>query len=146
MLGGVVKQFWSEVLWEDEDVMFIDMPPGTGDVALTIFQSLPLEGIVVVTSPQELVGLIVEKAVKMANLMRIPVIGLVENLSYIKCPDCGSIIRPFGESHIKKLALQYGIPHTAEMPIDPSLAKAVDAGRIEEIADNPLEQFAKEIL
>ncbi len=146
ILGGVVKQFWSEVLWEDEDVMFIDMPPGTGDVALTIFQSLPLEGIVVVTSPQELVGMIVEKAVKMANLMNIPVIGLVENMSYIKCPDCGKIIRPFGESHIKKLAVQYGIPHVAEMAIDPELAKAVDEGRIEEIADNPLEQFAKEIL
>ena len=138
MLGGVVKQFWSEVLWEDEDVMFIDMPPGTGDVALTIFQSLPLEGIVVVTSPQ--------KAVRMANLMNIPVIGLVENMSYITCPDCGKIIRPFGESHIKKLAVQYGIPHVAEMAIDPDLAKAVDEGRIEELAENPLEKFAKEIL
>ena len=146
LLGGVVKQFWSEVLWEDEDVMFIDMPPGTGDVALTIFQSLPLEGIIVVTSPQELVGMIVEKAVKMANLMKIPVIGLVENMSYIRCPDCGNILRPFGESHIKKLAVQYGIPHTAELPIDPELAKAVDAGRIEEIAENPLEKFTKEIL
>ena len=146
MLGGIVKQFWSEVLWEDEDVMFIDMPPGTGDVALTIFQSLPLEGIVVVTSPQELVGMIVEKAVKMANLMNIPVIGLVEDMSYIKCPDCGRIIRPFGESHIKKLAVQYGIPHVAEMAIDPALAKAVDEGRIEQLPENPLEQFAKEIL
>ena len=126
--------------------MFIDMPPGTGDVALTIFQSLPLEGIVVVTSPQELVGMIVEKAVRMANLMNIPVIGLVENMSYIKCPDCGKIIRPFGESHIKKLAVQYGIPHVAEMAIDPDLAKAVDEGRIEELAENPLEKFAKEIL
>ena len=146
VLGGVVKQFWSEVLWEDEDVMFIDMPPGTGDVVLTIYQSLPLEGIVVVTSPQELVGMIVEKAVKMANMMDIPVIGLVENMSYIKCPDCGKIIRPFGESHIKKLALQYGIPHTAELPMDPALSQAVDSGRIEEIRNNPLEDFAKEIL
>ena len=146
ILGGVVTQFWSEVLWEDEDVMFIDMPPGTGDVALTIFQSLPLEGIIVVTSPQELVGMIVEKAVKMANLMNIPVIGLVENMSYIKCPDCGKVIRPFGESHIKKLAVQYGIPHVAELPMDPALAKAADEGRIEEIAENPLDRFAKEIL
>ena len=140
MLGGIVKQFWSEVLWEDEDVMFIDMPPGT------VYQSLPIAGIVIVTTPQELVGMIVEKAVRMANLMSIPVIGLVENMSYIKCPDCGKIIRPFGESHIKKLAVQYGIPHVAEMAIDPELAKAVDEGRIEQLAENPLEKFAKEIL
>ena len=146
VISGVIKQFWTEVLWEDEDVMFIDMPPGTGDVALTIFQSLPLEGIIVVTSPQELVGMIVEKAVKMANMMDIPVIGLVENMSYLKCPDCGKIIRPFGESHIKKLALQYGIPHTAELPMDPQLAQAVDSGRIEEIKENPLEVFARAIL
>ena len=146
VISGVVKQFWTEDLWEDEDVMFIDMPPGTGDVALTIFQSLPLEGIVVVTSPQELVGMIVEKAVKMANMMNIPVIGLVENMSYLKCPDCGKVLRPFGESHIKKLALQYGIPHTAELPIDPELARAVDEGRIEEIKENYLEDFAKAIL
>ena len=146
VIAGVIKQFWTEVWWNDEDVMFIDMPPGTGDVPLTIFQSLPLEGIVVVTSPQELVGKIVEKAVKMANLMSIPVIGLVENMSYIKCPDCGKVLRPFGESHIKKLALQYGIPHTAEMPIDPQLAQLVDSGRIEELKENPLEKFTKEIL
>ena len=146
VISGVVKQFWTEVIWENEDVMFIDMPPGTGDVALTIFQSLPLEGIVVVTSPQELVGMIVEKAVKMANMMNIPVIGLVENMSYLKCPDCGKILRPFGESHIKKLALQYGIPHTAELPIDPELAQAVDGGRIEDLKTNYLEDFAKAIL
>ncbi len=146
VISGVVKQFWTEVIWENEDVMFIDMPPGTGDVALTIFQSLPLEGIVVVTSPQELVGMIVEKAVKMANMMNIPVIGLVENMSYLRCPDCGKILRPFGESHIKKLALQYGIPHTAELPIDPELAQAVDAGRIEDLKTNYLEDFAKAIL
>ena len=146
VISGVVKQFWTEVIWENEDVMFIDMPPGTGDVALTIFQSLPLEGIVVVTSPQELVGMIVEKAVKMANMMNIPVIGLVENMSYVRCPDCGKILRPFGESHIKKLALQYGIPHTAELPIDPELAQAVDGGRIEDLKTNYLEDFAKAIL
>ncbi len=146
VISGVVKQFWTEVIWENEDVMFIDMPPGTGDVALTIFQSLPLEGIVVVTSPQELVGMIVEKAVKMANMMNIPVIGLVENMSYLRCPDCGKILRPFGESHIKKLALQYGIPHTAELPIDPELAQAVDGGRIEDLKTNYLEDFAKAIL
>ena len=146
VIAGVVKQFWTEVIWENEDVMFIDMPPGTGDVALTIFQSLPLEGIVVVTSPQELVGMIVEKAVKMANMMNIPVIGLVENMSYLRCPDCGKILRPFGESHIKKLALQYGIPHTAELPIDPELAQAVDGGRIEDLKTNYLEDFAKAIL
>ena len=146
VIAGAVKQFWTDVLWEDEDVMFIDMPPGTGDVALTIFQSLPLEGIVVVTSPQELVGLIVEKAVKMANMMDIPVIGLVENMSYLKCPDCGKILRPFGESHIKKLALQYGIPHTAELPIDPQLAGAADRGRIEELSEGYLDEFARAIL
>ena len=146
VISGVGKQFWTEVIWENEDVMFIDMPPGTGDVALTIFQSLPLEGIVVVTSPQELVGMIVEKAVKMANMMNIPVIGLVENMSYLRCPDCGKILRPFGESHIKKLALQYGIPHTAELPIDPELAQAVDGGRIEDLKTNYLEDFAKAIL
>ena len=146
VISGVVKQFWTEVIWENEDVMFIDMPPGTGDVALTIFQSLPLEGIVVVTSPQELVGMIVEKAVKMANMMNIPVIGLVENMSYLRCPDCGKLLRPFGESHIKKLALQYGIPHTAELPIDPELAQAVDGGRIEDLKTNYLEDFAKAIL
>ena len=146
VISGAVKQFWTDVFWEDEDVMFIDMPPGTGDVALTIFQSLPLEGIVVVASPQELVSIIVEKAVKMANMMDIPVIGLVENMSYLKCPDCGRVIRPFGESHIKKLAVQYGIPHVAELPIDPELAAAVDSGRIEETETNYLEDFAKSIL
>ena len=146
VIAGLVKQFWTDVHWGDLDVMFVDMPPGTGDVPLTVFQSLPVDGVVVVSSPQELVEMIVSKSVKMAKAMEKPVLGLVENMSYLKCPDCGKVIRPFGESHIKKLALQYGIPHIAELPIDPELANAVDTGRIEELKTNYLEDFAKAIL
>ena len=111
--------------------MFIDMPPGTGDVPLTVFQSIPLDGIVIVTSPQELVGMIVEKAVNMANMMQVPVLGLVENLSYVRCPDCGHVIHPFGESRLDATAAKHGITATAQMPIDPTLAKLCDAGNIE---------------
>ena len=146
VIAGAVKQFWTDVVWEDIDVMFVDMPPGTGDVTLTVFQSLPVEGLVIVTSPQELVGMIVQKAVKMAGMMNIPVMGLVENMSYVTCPECGEIIRPFGESHLKELADQYAIPFTAELPIDPKLAKAYDAGLIEGAAGDYLKDMLGQLL
>ncbi len=146
VIAGAVKQFWTDVIWKDEDVMFVDMPPGTGDVTLTVFQSLPVEGVVIVTSPQELVGMIVEKAVKMAGMMDIPVLGLVENMSYVKCPECGEIIRPFGEGRLKKMALQYGIPYTAELPIDPELTSACDQGLIEDVAGDYLKELCDELL
>jgi len=145
VIAGAVKQFWTDVIWENEDYMFVDMPPGTGDVTLTVFQSLPVDGVVIVTSPQELVGMIVEKAVKMANMMNIPVLGIVENMSYVTCPKCKEIIRPFGESHLKKLALSYGIPNTAELPIDPTLARACDSGVIEDIAGDYLKELFEAI-
>lgn len=131
IIAGSVKQFWTDVLWGSVDVMFIDMPPGTGDVPLTVFQSLPVDGIVVVTSPQQLVSMIVQKAVHMADLMKIPVLALVQNMSYVQCPGCNEIVRPFGESDISALARQYNIPVTAELPIQKDLATACDAGLIE---------------
>lgn len=146
MIAGVVKQFWTDTIWKDEDVMFVDMPPGTGDVTLTVFQSLPLAGVVIVSTPQELVGMIVEKAVKMANMMDVPVLALVENMSYIKCPDCGEIIYPFGESRLEALAKKYGIELTAKMPIDPELAKIVDEGKIETLAETPLKELAAKLV
>ena len=130
VIAGAVKQFWSEVNWEQVDYMFVDMPPGTGDVPLTVFQSLPLDGIVVVTSPQELVEMIVEKAVKMAGLMDIPVLGLVENMAYFECPDCHKKHYIFGDSHINELAAKHGIEATAQLPIRPQLAAASDMGAI----------------
>ena len=131
LIAGTVKQFWTDVLWGDVDYMFVDMPPGTGDVPLTVFQSLPVDGIIIVTSPQELVGMIVEKAAKMAKMMNIPVLGLVENMSWIGCPDCGKKIYPFGESQTAKVALEEGIPLLAQLPIDPALARECDTGVIE---------------
>ncbi|MEA4869262.1 Iron-sulfur cluster carrier protein [bioreactor metagenome] len=131
MIAGSVKQFWTDVLWGDVDVMFLDMPPGTGDVPLTVFQSIPVDGIVVVTSPQQLVSMIVEKAVHMAGLMKIPVLALVQNMSFIQCPGCDEVIHPFGENDIKALAEKHGIPLTAELPIQKELASACDAGLIE---------------
>ena len=131
LIAGTVKQFWTDVMWGDVDYMFVDMPPGTGDVPLTVFQSLPVDGIIIVTSPQELVGMIVEKAMNMAKMMNIPVLGLVENMSYIACPDCGKKIRPFGESQTAKVALEEGIPLLAQLPIDPAVAKECDTGVIE---------------
>jgi Mrp family chromosome partitioning ATPase len=131
VIAGAVKQFWTDVIWEDVDYMFVDMPPGTGDVPLTVFQSLPLDGIVIVTSPQELVSMIVEKAVNMASLMDINVLGLVENYSYILCPDCGKVIRPYGESRIGELAKDYNTDVLAQLPIDPELASLCDKGVIE---------------
>ena len=131
LISGAVKQFWTDVIWGDVDYMFIDMPPGTGDVALTVFQSIPVDGIVIVASPQELVGMIVEKAVNMAKMMDVPVLALVENMSYITCPDCGKKIHVFGESHIDEIAQKHGVETVARMPIDPALAAACDAGTIE---------------
>ena len=131
VIAGTVKQFWTDVKWGDVDYMFVDMPPGTGDVPLTVFQSLPIDGILVVTSPQELVGMIVEKAVNMAKMMNIPIIGLVENYSYLTCPDCGKRLEVFGRSRIDEVSAQLGIPVLAKLPIDPALAAACDEGLIE---------------
>ena len=131
VIAGTVKQFWTDVIWGDIDCMYIDMPPGTGDVPLTVFQSIPVDGMVIVTSPQELVSMIVEKAVKLAGLMNIPVLGVVENYSYFKCPDCGKEHHIFGESRIDAVAAQYGIPRVARIPFDPKLAAACDKGTIE---------------
>ena len=132
VLDADIKQFWSDVVWDDVDFLFVDMPPGTGDVPLTVFQSLPVDGIIVVTSPQDLVSMIVGKAVKMAKMMNIPVLGIVENYSYLACPDCGKHISVFGESHIDEVAAHYELPVLAKLPIDPKLAAAVDAGKIED--------------
>ena len=131
VIGGVVQQFWGDVLWDDVDYMFVDMPPGTGDVALNVFQTLPVDGIIIVTSPQELVSMVVEKAVKMAQMMNIPIVGLVENMSYLSCPDCGKKLHIFGEGKSEEAAARYGLPLLAKMPIDPALAKLVDNGAIE---------------
>lgn len=145
MITGTVKQFWSEVLWEDVDYMFVDMPPGTGDVPLTVFQSLPIDGIIVVASPQELVSMIVEKAVRMAEMMNVPVLGLVENMSYFLCPDCGKKLSVFGESHIDKIAERYNTKVLARLPIDPDLAKNVDNGKAEAFEGGYLDEAAEEI-
>ena len=133
VIAGAVTQVWTDVLWQDVDYMFVDMPPGTGDVPLTVFQSLPIDGIVIVTSPQDLVGMIVAKAVKMAELMKVPVLGLVENMSYFKCPDCGKEHAIFGESKVAAVAEAHHIAHTARLPIDPVIAAMVDAGEVESI-------------
>ncbi len=133
VIAGAVKQFWTDVIWEDVDYMFVDMPPGTGDVPLTVFQSLPIDGIVIVTSPQDLVSMIVAKAVKMANMMHIPVLGFVENYSYLQCPDCGKKINVFGKSHLDEIAAQFGLPVLARLPIDPAVAEAYDSGLMETV-------------
>lgn len=130
-LRGTVKQFWSGVIWSDVDYMFIDMPPGTGDVPLTVFQSIPVDGIIIVASPQELVSMIVSKAVKMAKMMNVPILGIVENMSYVQCPDCGRQIKVFGDSHIEEIAANYDLKVLGKLPIDPSLAKVCDNGQIE---------------
>ncbi len=131
VIAGTVKQFWTDVHWGEIDWMFVDMPPGTGDVPLTVFQSLPIDGIVIVTSPQELVSMIVEKAIRMAQIMNIPVLGIVENMSYLKCPDCGKEIPLFGESHIEEVAARCGTEVLARIPIDPVLARLCDRGALE---------------
>lgn len=131
VIAGAVKQFWTDTIWTDVDYMFVDMPPGTGDVPLTVFQSLPVDGIIIVTTPQDLVSMIVEKAVNMAKLMNVPILGLVENMSYAVCPDCGKQINIFGESKAEATAKQYGIPVLAKLPIDPRLTALIDKGAIE---------------
>ena len=131
MVAGAIKQFWTDVIWNEVDYMFVDLPPGTGDAPLTVFQSLPLDGIIVVTSPQELVSMIVSKAVEMANMMNVPVIGLVENYSYVKCPHCGEAFKIFGESHIDEVAAKYGLKVLGKLPMDPNLAAACDRGIVE---------------
>ena len=133
VIAGAVKQFWTDVIWGDVDFMFVDMPPGTGDVPLTVFQSLPLDGIIIVTSPQELVGMIVEKAVKMADMMGIPVLGIAENLSYFLCPDCGKQHAVFGDSHVEEIAARHGIESIARLPIDPMIASLCDVGGVETV-------------
>ena len=145
VIAGAVKQFWTDVIWEDVDYMFVDMPPGTGDVPLTVFQSLPVDGIVVVASPQELVGMIVEKAVNMAGMMDKTVIGLVENMSYFRCPDCGGEHSIFGPSRVAEIARKHGIPNTARLPIDPKLAAACDNGAIESFEGSWLDSLADAI-
>ena len=142
VIAGAVKQFWTDVIWGDVDYLFVDMPPGTGDVPLTVFQSLPVDGIIVVTSPQELVGMIVAKAVKMAEMMDVPVLGLVENMSYVKCPDCGREIHVFGESHIDEVAAKYGLKVLGKLPMEPKLAAACDRGAIELFEGDWLEPTA----
>ena len=142
VIAGAVKQFWTDTIWNDVDYMFVDMPPGTGDVPLTVFQSLPLDGIIIVTTPQDLVSMIVEKAVKMAKMMNIPIIGLVENMSYIECPDCGKRINVFGESKIHEIAKEYGLSVLAQIPMDPKLTALVDKGIIELMENDYLAKAA----
>ena len=146
ILAGAVKQFWTDVVWGDVDYLFVDMPPGTGDVPLTVFQSLPIDGILLVTSPQDLVSMIVSKAVNMANMMQVPVLGFVENYSYLTCPDCGRRISVFGPSHLDEAAERYGVPVLARLPIDPNLAHLVDAGEVEQADTAPVAPVVAAIL
>lgn len=145
IIAGAVTQFWTDVIWGDKDVLFIDMPPGTGDVMLTVCQSIPVDAAVLVSTPQELVGMIVEKSIKMVDMLNIPVIGLVENMSYVQCPDCCKKIAVFGESHVDAIARQYGIPHTAALPIDRKLAASADKGMIELTNGDWLDEIANAI-
>lgn len=146
VIAGAVKQFWQEAVWKDIDFMFVDMPPGTGDVPLTVFQSLPVDGIIIVTSPQELVSMIVAKAVNMAKRMNIPIVGLVENMSYLECPDCKKKISVFGESHIDEIGKEYDIPVLAKLPIDPRIAENVDKGTIEYLEESWMDMAAEKIM
>ena len=145
VIAGTVKQFWTDVIWKDVDYMFVDMPPGTGDIPLTVFQSLPLDGIVIVTSPQELVSMIVSKAVNMAKLMDIPILGIVENMSYVECPDCGRKINVFGESKTDAVAAEFGLKVLAKLPLDPVLANNCDNGLIELFEGDWMESAADDI-
>ena len=145
VIAGAVKQFWTDVIWEDVDYLFVDMPPGTGDVPLTVFQSLPVDGIVIVTSPQDLVSMIVSKAVKMAEMMHIPVLGFVENYSYLECPDCGKRISVFGQSHLDEIAAKFGLPVLARLPIDPAVAQAYDNGMMETVNTDALAQVLEAV-
>ena len=146
IIAGAVKQFWTDVIWDDVDYMFVDMPPGTGDVPLTVFQSLPIDGVIIVTSPQELVSMIVAKAVKMASMMKIPVLGIVENYSYFACPDCGKRHKIFGDSHLEKVAMEHHLPVLAQLPIDPSVAKKCDTGEAELLEASELEAAISAII
>ena len=146
VIGGVVQQFWGDTLWNDVDYMFVDMPPGTGDVALNVFQSLPVDGVIIVASPQELVSMVVQKAVKMAQMMNIPIVGLVENMSYVQCPDCGKKLYIFGEGKTEEAAKEYHIPLLAKMPIDPALAKLTDDGCIEQFDGHWLDGVVETLL
>ncbi|MBS7294890.1 MAG: Mrp/NBP35 family ATP-binding protein [Treponema sp.] len=145
VIAGAVKQFWTDVIWKDVDFMFVDMPPGTGDVPLTIYQSLPIDGIIIVSSPQQLVRVIVEKAVNMANMMNIPILGLVENMSYVKCPDCGKEITVFGKSNIDKISETFNIPVLARLPMEEKTSAAIDAGDVESLDIPELEAAAKKV-
>lgn len=145
VISGTVMQFWTDVIWKDVDLLFIDMPPGTGDVPLTVFQSIPLAGIIIVTTPQDLVRMVVEKAVNMANIMNIPVLGLVENMSYLTCPDCGKKMEIFGHSKAAQIAAEYGIPAIAQMPLDPNITKFADEGRIEDYDGSALQEVFSQI-
>ncbi len=145
LISGTVKQFWTDVVWGDVDYMFVDMPPGTGDVPLTVFQSLPVDGILIVASPQELVGMIVEKAMNMANMMNIPVLGIVENMSYLICPDCGKKIHPFGESRTRQVAEAHQLPLLAELPMDPTIARECDTGLIELFNENWMDRVMEAV-
>lgn len=145
LISGTVLQFWTDVIWTGVDIMFIDMPPGTGDVPLTVFQSIPIDGVIVVTTPQDLVGMIVQKAINMAHMMNVPVLGIVENMSYIECPDCKKKIPVFGESTVDALALEFGIPAVAKLPLDRNLTVAADLGRTEEVNNNYLIEFFNKI-
>ena len=145
VIAGAVKQFWTDVIWEDVDYMFVDMPPGTGDVPLTVFQSLPVDGIVIVTSPQDLVSMIVSKAVKMANMMHVPVLGFVENYSYLQCPDCGKKIEVFGKSKLDEVAESFGLPILARLPIDPVVAQCYDNGMMETVNTDAMKQVLEAV-
>ncbi|NLD86834.1 MAG: Mrp/NBP35 family ATP-binding protein [Clostridiales bacterium] len=145
VIANLVKQFWTDVIWHKIDFMFVDMPPGTGDVPLTVFQSMPIDGIVIVTSPQELVSMIVTKAVKMAEMMNIPIIGIVENMSYVICPDCGKEFKVFGESHVEEIASEHGIEVIGKLPMVPDLAKLCDSGLLELFEGNWMENAADKV-
>ena len=145
VIAGAVKQFWTDVIWEDVDYLFVDMPPGTGDVPLTVFQSLPVDGIVIVTSPQDLVSMIVAKAVKMANMMHIPVLGFVENYAYLECPDCGKRINVFGESKLDEIAEAFHLPVLARLPIDPKVAESYDSGKMEDVDTSGVEKVLEAV-
>jgi Mrp family chromosome partitioning ATPase len=145
VISGTVMQFWTDVVWKDVDLLFIDMPPGTGDVPLTVFQSIPISGIVIVTTPQDLVKMVVEKAVNMAQMMNVPVLGIVENMSYVRCDDCGKKLEVFGASKVDALAREYGVKATAKMPLDPRIASYADNGRIEDYETEELGQVFDEI-
>ena len=142
VIAGAVTQFWTDVLWQDVDYMFVDLPPGTGDVPLTVFQSLPIDGVVIVTTPQDLVGMIVSKAVNMAGMMNVPVLGIVENMSYFRCPDCGAEHNIFGDSKVEAVAASFGIEHFTKLPIDPAVAAKVDAGEVESVPGDKIAPMA----